>query len=243
MNFNNFILKIFLLFCFFSNLEVLHAQVGLGTNAPTASAILDLDSPTQGFLPPRMTQEQMSAIASPAAGLVVYCNDCTPQPGPYYYNGTDFVHFGTGSGLFKLLNLDCAAATNTGALYALYSAVDTNFEIPFTVSEGGQFNQVTVASTGVLGLEATVFSGNLPSASTGDLFVNISGTPTSVGTATFPFSFGGLGCTLARTVLVGPVVGSLNCAAATDATRVRLWNGYNRTLDVDIPYTAGNIDE
>jgi len=240
MNFNNLILKICILFCFFSNHQGLHAQVGLGTNAPTASAILDLDSTTQGFLPPRMTQAQMSAIASPAAGLVVYCNDCTPQPGPYYYNGTDFVHFGTGSGLFELSNLDCAAATNTGTLYAFYPTVDTNFEIPFTVSEGGLFNQITVASTGVLGLQAVVFSRNLPTASTGNLDVHITGTPSSVGTATFPFSFGGLGCTLVRTVLPGPVVGSLNCVAATDATRVRLWNGYDRTLDVDIPYTAGN---
>jgi len=240
MNFNNLILKICILFCFFSNHQGLHAQVGIGTSAPTASAILDLDSTTQGFLPPRMTQAQMSAIASPAAGLVVYCNDCTPQPGPYYYNGTDFVHFGTGSGLFKLSNLDCAAATNTDTSYAFYPTVDTNFEIPFTVSEGGLFNQITVASTGVLGLEANVLGGYLPTASSGDLFVNISGTPTSVGTATFPFSFGGLGCTLVRTVLPAPVVGSLNCAAATDATRVRLWNGYDRTLDVDIPYTAGN---
>ena len=62
---NNFILKIFLFFCFFSNLEELHAQVGIGTSAPLANAILDLDSTTQGFLPPRMTQAQMSAIASP----------------------------------------------------------------------------------------------------------------------------------------------------------------------------------
>ena len=37
-----------------------------------SSASLQVDSTTQGFLPPRMTTTQKNAIASPAAGLVVY---------------------------------------------------------------------------------------------------------------------------------------------------------------------------
>jgi hypothetical protein len=36
------------------------------------SSIFAIDSTTQGFLPPRMTTTQKNAIASPAAGLVVY---------------------------------------------------------------------------------------------------------------------------------------------------------------------------
>jgi hypothetical protein len=36
------------------------------------SSMLQVDSTTQGFLPPRMTTTQKNAIASPAAGLVVY---------------------------------------------------------------------------------------------------------------------------------------------------------------------------
>jgi hypothetical protein len=39
---------------------------------PAATAIFDLQSTTKGFLPPRMTTTQKNAIASPAAGLVVY---------------------------------------------------------------------------------------------------------------------------------------------------------------------------
>jgi len=42
-----------------------------GANANT-SAIMQADSTTKGFLPPRMTTTQKNAIASPAAGLVVY---------------------------------------------------------------------------------------------------------------------------------------------------------------------------
>jgi hypothetical protein len=40
--------------------------------APAASAILDIRSTTSGVLFPRMTTTQKNAIASPAAGLVVY---------------------------------------------------------------------------------------------------------------------------------------------------------------------------
>jgi hypothetical protein len=40
--------------------------------AKIASAVLQADSTTRGFLPPRMTTTQKNAIATPAAGLVVY---------------------------------------------------------------------------------------------------------------------------------------------------------------------------
>ena len=48
-----------------------------GTNtAASASAVLEANSTTQGFLPPRMTLVQRDAIASPATGLIVMCSDC-----------------------------------------------------------------------------------------------------------------------------------------------------------------------
>jgi hypothetical protein len=45
-----------------------------GTITIQASAILQADSTTKGFLPPRMTTTQKNAIATPVAGLVVYDN-------------------------------------------------------------------------------------------------------------------------------------------------------------------------
>jgi hypothetical protein len=39
---------------------------------PVSSALLEVKSTTKGFLPPRMTTTQKNAIASPAAGLIVY---------------------------------------------------------------------------------------------------------------------------------------------------------------------------
>src|SRR3954453_24137480 len=60
-------------------------RVGLGTAAPNASAVLDINSTTKGVLLPRMTGTQRAAIATPANGLLVYQTDGTP--GLYYYNG------------------------------------------------------------------------------------------------------------------------------------------------------------
>jgi len=47
-------------------------NVAIGTTTDVASAILQASSTTQGFLPPRMTNAQKTAIASPTAGLIVF---------------------------------------------------------------------------------------------------------------------------------------------------------------------------
>ena len=60
----------------------MQAQVGIGTVTPAASSVLDLSSTTQGFLAPRMTTAQRTAIASPANGLMVYDTDMQSF---YYY--------------------------------------------------------------------------------------------------------------------------------------------------------------
>jgi hypothetical protein len=52
-------------------------NIGIGTSSPVASALLDISSTTKGLLAPRMTSAQRTAIASPAAGLLVYQTDGT----------------------------------------------------------------------------------------------------------------------------------------------------------------------
>lgn len=47
-------------------------KVGIGTTAPNASAILDVQSTTKGVRMPNMTTAQKNAITSPAAGLMVF---------------------------------------------------------------------------------------------------------------------------------------------------------------------------
>jgi|694.fasta_scaffold81055_6 hypothetical protein len=47
-------------------------NVGIGTASPNASAMLDVQSTTKGVRMPNMTTTQKNAIASPAAGLMVF---------------------------------------------------------------------------------------------------------------------------------------------------------------------------
>jgi len=47
-------------------------NVGIGTNVPAASALLELAATDKGFLPPRMTTTQRDAITTPATGLMIY---------------------------------------------------------------------------------------------------------------------------------------------------------------------------
>jgi len=53
-------------------IEISGGGVYVNTTSVAASAILQADSTTKGFLPPRMTTTQKNAIATPAAGLVVF---------------------------------------------------------------------------------------------------------------------------------------------------------------------------
>lgn len=68
-------------------------NVGIGTNTPSKSAKLEVNSTNKGFLPPRMIASQRDTIDSPVAGLMIYCIDCGTKGGePQYYNGTAWVN-------------------------------------------------------------------------------------------------------------------------------------------------------
>lgn len=63
-------------------------SVGIGTNSPDQSAILDLNSNSKGLLMPRMSLEQRNGIQSPAKGLMIYQTDMLS--GVYIYDGTEW---------------------------------------------------------------------------------------------------------------------------------------------------------
>ena len=63
-----------------------YSQVGINTNTPDASSVLDIESTAGGILIPRLTETQRDAISSPATGLMIYQTDQTT--GFYFYNGT-----------------------------------------------------------------------------------------------------------------------------------------------------------
>jgi hypothetical protein len=81
----------------------LKGNVLINTTTDVASSKLTIESTTQGFLPPRMTTTEKNAIATPAAGLVVYDTDlnqlCTYDgtwgDSPFYQQSLRGVRFFT----------------------------------------------------------------------------------------------------------------------------------------------------
>ena len=71
-------------------------NVGIGTETPVTSAKLEVSSTSKGFLPPRMTASQASAIASPAEGLMLYVTDTNgtfTSKGWYGFDGSAWYKF------------------------------------------------------------------------------------------------------------------------------------------------------
>lgn len=66
-------------------------------SASSNSAVLEIKSTSQGFLPPKMTAAQRDAIASPSIGLIVYCTNCGSEGQPQYYSGTAWKNMAGGT--------------------------------------------------------------------------------------------------------------------------------------------------
>ena len=67
-----FILKSFLIPFILLISTSLYSQVGIGTNTPNASSILDVSSKSKGVLMPRLSSVQRNEILLPASGLMIY---------------------------------------------------------------------------------------------------------------------------------------------------------------------------
>ena len=71
-----------------------NAQVAIGTSTPDASAKFQIDANDKGFLAPRVALTSLTdntTIASPATGLMVYCNGTGGlEAGFYYWNGSSW---------------------------------------------------------------------------------------------------------------------------------------------------------
>lgn len=69
--------------CFLISVNI-NAQVGIGTDNPDPSSVLDVFSNEKGMLIPRLTNEQRDAIAIPAPGLMIF--NTTSGCFNYYFN-------------------------------------------------------------------------------------------------------------------------------------------------------------
>lgn len=108
-------------------------QVGIGAQAPVASAKLQIDSTTQGFLAPRMTAAQRQAIATPATGLQVY--DTTYNE-ILVYNGSSWR---VTTGVPIQITSGTGALSTTSAAYATITGLTTTpsagtYEVYYSVN-------------------------------------------------------------------------------------------------------------
>jgi hypothetical protein len=148
----------------FRAIEVSNGGAYINTTSVQASAILQADSTTQGFLPPRMTTTQKNAIATPAAGLVVYDTDlnqlCTYDgtwgDSPFYQQSLRgvryFTDFDSSTKFDKLVSSTGGVAASTARL--------TNFVPNQTANQIGIAHYQTGTSTTGWALHVTEQSAN-----------------------------------------------------------------------------------
>ncbi|MEM9339663.1 MAG: hypothetical protein AAGA66_13090 [Bacteroidota bacterium] len=106
--------------------------IGIGTNEPEESAILEVKSETKGMLIPRMAGN--SLIKTPAKGLIIYNTD---QEAFNYYDGSDWIRLIPNTANFdlnmevggvnkKIVNLDDGINNNDAVNRGQLNTVDTN---------------------------------------------------------------------------------------------------------------------
>lgn len=157
-------------------------NVGIGTNTPDPSAVLDLTATNKGLLVPRMSTAQMIAIPAPVPGLLIFNQDSMEFA---YYDGT------AASWLY-LPDKDWKIVGNTQHSIPASVGIGTNaplatFHVNGTVrfqglASNATFNDIIVrdAATGELywrTLGSDVWDGDNQTLSTGPLpnTLNISG--------------------------------------------------------------------
>ena len=122
----------------------LHSQVSINTDGsqPDPSAGVEVKFNNMGILPPRITNAEMSAIASPANGLMIYCTDCGST-------GTGAMMMCKG-GSWVAMNVNCinpatpVAVTNMPSL----TQIIWNWN-PVAGANGYKWNTITDYSTAI----------------------------------------------------------------------------------------------
>ena len=95
----------------------------------------------------------------------------------------------------KINSINCGSSTNNGTLTSSVTVSGVSSTILYTGGDGGPYNAQNISSTGVIGLTASLSAGNFANGN-GNLTLNISGTPSNSGTATFALDIGGQNCSV-----------------------------------------------
>ncbi len=200
--------KLFLAACMITGFAFsLNAQsVGINSDgsSPNSKAILDLSSTSKGFLPPRMTFLEKTAITSPPAGLIVWCSNCGASGELQVYNGTAWTNLtvGAASGLPGAPTIGTvtegvaqasvpftAPASNGGSTIISYTATSSPGSITGTLTQAGSgtitVTGLTNGTTYTFTVTATNATGTGPASAASNTITtpSLPGAPT-IGTAT-----------------------------------------------------------
>ena len=211
---------------------MLSGQVLVGSG----SAALDIQSSTGGMLLPRLTTTERNNISGPAAGLMIFnTNTLCIEVNHGSSSSPEWTQVQCRNS--SISQITCGSAVVTGTLTRSQAATGVSVSIPYTGGNSGVYAAQTIVSTGVTGLTATLAAGNVGSGS-GNLTLDITGTPTAAGTAVFFLSLGGQSCSVSVPV-VNPQgsVSQLNCAGAT-ITGVLTVGSAASGVSASVPYTG-----
>lgn len=122
----------------------------------------------------------------------------------------------------SISSLWCNSVNVYGSVTAFQNSNGISFSIPYQGSNGGTYDGQIINSTEITGLTATLPAG-VTYYGGGALIFNLTGTPTSSGTAYFSLNFGGQSCDISITVNPGQPpypAGSVFCSSSNTPTLV-----------------------
>jgi hypothetical protein len=155
--FTKLFLAAFLITGFAFNLNAQNVGINDDGSSPNSKAMLDVSSTSKGFLPPRMTYEQRVAIASPPAGLIVWCSNCGTSGELQVYNGTNWTNLigGASSGTTPGAPTIGTATAGNALAYVPFTAPASNggstiLSYTATSSPGGITGTLTQEGSGTI---------------------------------------------------------------------------------------------